>query len=100
MSEPVIPILSTSDQTIGLCENFNDTEDFIGEFQASKLKTWSEWILQNYGDAVVYLYSHHNANPESTARIVSASVEHGDRVQVVVCGVDCDDVVKDTEKKE
>ncbi len=100
MPEPINTILSTPDQTIGLCETFNNTEDFIGEFHSSKLKTWIDWVLQNYGDTVVYLYSHHNANPESTARLLSASVEHGDRMQVVVCGVDCDDVVELREGKK
>ena len=89
------PLSINASNTVGLVDMSNPKEDFIGEFDPVLLKQWAERVLENFaGEDVVYLSIHKNSDSMITARCLAASIEHGDEVQVIVCGADCDDVIK------
>jgi hypothetical protein len=91
----MIPISVNSTNTVGLVDSYNPKEDFVGEFDPVLLKQWAELVVETFtGEDVVYLSVHKNPDPMNTTRVLSASIEHGDEIQVMVCGTDCDDVVK------
>jgi len=86
--------------TVGVIKSYNPKEDFVMEVKPSLLKEWAGEIITHLGtEDVIYLSVHRHTDPMNTARILSASAEYGDEIQVVVCGTDCDDVVKRGEKE-
>jgi hypothetical protein len=92
---PMIPISTNQSNTIGLVDMNNPKSHFIGEFDPTLLKMWAEQVAETFaGEDCVYLSIHKHEDRMNTARILAAAAEHGDSIQVVVCGVDCDDVVK------
>jgi hypothetical protein len=96
----VSPLSSNPSKTVFVLQADNPTSDFIGQFSPSILKEWAESILESFGDEdAVYLYSHSSGNEETTARYLSASMEHGGELQVCCAGVDNDDVIKKKVKK-
>ena len=88
----MITLLSSNpDKTVFVASAENNKEDFIGQFNPYLLKEWVERIIEAHGDEVVYLYSH-RASVTTTAKFLSASLEHGGEKQVCCAGVDNDDV--------
>lgn len=91
----MIPISTNATNTIGLIDMHNPKEDFIMTAEPHLLKQWAEMVLEQFeGDDCVYLSVHKNHDPMVTARVLCAASEHGDELQVVLCGTDNDDVVK------
>jgi hypothetical protein len=89
------PLSINASNTIGLVDMHNPHEDFVMEIDPSLLKAWADMVADNFtGEDVVYLAVHKLDDPMQTARCLSASAEYGDEIQVMVCGTDCDDVVK------
>jgi uncharacterized membrane protein len=96
----MIPINTNATGTVGLVEMNNPKSHFMMEVNPVLLKQWADAVMENLGtEDVVYLSVHRHTDPMNTARILSASAEYGDEIQVVVCGTDCDDVVKRGEKE-
>lgn len=96
----MIPILTNATNTVGLVDMDNPKPDFIGEFDPLLLKQWADMVYEQFGNDVVYLAIHKSKDPMNTARCLSAASEHGDSIQAMVCGVDCDDVIKPGGKGE
>ena len=91
----LIPISTNSTNTVGLVDMNNPKEDFIMTVNPLLLKHWAEMVMENFaGEDCVYLSVHKNHDPMVTARVLCAAAEHGEELQVVVCGTDNDDVVK------
>jgi hypothetical protein len=88
-------ILSNPSNTVGLIDMHNPKPDFILEVDPLLLKQWADMVHEQFGgEDVVYISVHNHPDPANTTRHMSASAEYGDSLQVVVCGTDCDDVVK------
>lgn len=84
-------ILSNESKTIGLVEMNNPKDHFVCEVDPLLLKQWAEMVYDQFsGEDVVYLAVH--KHPDNSSRVLTASMEHGDELQVVVCGTDCDDI--------
>lgn len=91
--EALVPLDINITQSVGLVDFYNPKDHFIGEFDPKLLKQWMDKIMEYFQDEdVVYLAIHPSCDPLKTAKILSASSEHGDSIQVVICGTDCDDV--------
>ena len=91
----MIPLSTNATNTVGLVDSYNPKEDFIGEFDPVLLKQWVDLITDTFSaEDVVYLSIHKSTDPMNTARVLSAAAEYGDELQVMVCGVDNDDVIK------
>lgn len=91
----MIPLSTNATNTVGLVDTNNPKADFIGEFNPLLLKQWVDMLMEHMGDEdVVYLAVHKSEDPMITSRVLSAAVEHGDEIQVMVVGTDCDDVAK------
>ena len=91
----MIPISTNQSNTVGLVDMNNPKDHFIGEFDPNLLKMWAEQVAEIFaGEDCVYLSIHKHEDLMNTARVLSAASEYGDSIQVVVCGLDCDDVVK------
>ena len=87
------PLFTNTTNTVGLVDMNNPKDHFIGEFSPLLLKQWADMVLENFPDEdVVYLAIHPNQDPMVTTKVLSAASEHGDEIQVVVGGTDCDDV--------
>ena len=88
-------ILSNDSKTVGLIIMNNPKESFIAEIDPLLLKQWAEMVYEQFGaEDVVYISVHKHLDPMNSTRHLSASSEHGDELQVVVCGTDCDDIMK------
>lgn len=95
MASGLILILSNESHTVGLVEMNNPKDAFIAEVDPLLLKQWAEMVLEQFpNESVVYLSVHKHPDPMNTTRHISAAAEHGDELQVVLCGTDCDDVMK------
>lgn len=98
MSEDIhVTILESNiTQTVGLIDAYNPKDHFIGEFDPVLLLEWAQKVLDTYGpDDAVYIALHPSKDPNNnTSRFLAASAEHGDSIQVMLAGVDCDDVLK------
>lgn len=94
MSNPELNIiLSNPSRTVGLVIMNNPKSDIIAEVNTLLLKQWAEMVHEQFGnEEVVYIAMHRHTDPKNTARILTASAEHGDELQVIVCGTDCDDI--------
>ena len=89
------PLFTNTTNTVGLVDMNNPKDHFIGEFSPLLLKQWADMVYENFqNEDVVYLAIHPNQDPMNTAKVLAAAAEHGDEIQVVVCGTDCNDVVK------
>jgi hypothetical protein len=89
----MIPISTNASNTVGLVDMNNPKDNFIGEFSPLLIKQWADMVCENFvGEDVVYLAIH--KHPVKSYRILSAASEHGDEIQVVVCGTDCDDIME------
>jgi len=88
-------ILSNESKTVGLIDMYNPKEHFILEVDPLLLKQWGEMVYEQFqGEDVVYISVHPHPDKMNTTKHMSAAAEYGDSLQVVVCGTDCDDVVK------
>lgn len=92
----VIILESNTTNTVGVVDVYNPKDHFIGEFDPVLLLDWAKKIVDVLGpDEQVYLALHPSKDPNNnTSRFLAASAEHGDSLQVIVAGVDCDDVLK------
>ena len=87
---------TNSTNTVGLVRTGNPKPDFIGEFTPALIKEWADEIVLHMGEEdVVYLSVHKNPDPTVSARTLCAAAEHGGEVQVMVCGVECNDIPKE-----
>lgn len=101
MTEQPLIILSNASNTVGLISMHNPKDHFIAEINPLLLKQWAEMVYEQFPDEdVVYISLHAHPDPMNTARHLAAAAEYGDELQVMVCGCDCDDVVKKGGKKE
>lgn len=88
-------ILSNESHTVGLVDMPNPKDAFIAEVDPLLLKQWAEMVHEQFqAEDVVYLSVHKHQDPMNTTRHLSAAAEHGDELQVVLCGTDCDDIFK------
>jgi hypothetical protein len=95
MESELTIIIQNESNTVGLVNMANPKEAFIAEVDPVLLKQWAEMVAEQFaGEDVVYLAVHKHPDPHNTTRHLSAASEHGDELQVVLCGTDCDDVVR------
>ena len=88
-------IQSNPTGTVGIISMYNPKDAFIAEVNPLLLKQWAELVYEQFQfDDVVYISLHKHPDSMNTVRHLSATEEFGDEVQVVLCGTDCDDVVK------
>lgn len=92
-------ILQNESGTVGLVNIANPKEAFVAEVDPLLLKQWAEMVYEQFPDEdAVYISVHKHADPHNTTRHLSAASEYGDELQVLLCGTDCDDVVKGGKK--
>jgi hypothetical protein len=93
MDSGINVVLSNESRTVGLVIMHNPKPDVIAEVDTLLLKQWAEMVHEQFGsEEVVYLALHKHPDPNNTTRVLTASAEHGDELQVVLCSTDGDDI--------
>lgn len=86
---------SNPTHTVGIVSMYNPKESFVAAVNPLLLKQWADLVYEEFpDDDVVYISVHKHPDPMNTTRHLSATEEYGDELQVMLCGCDCDDVVK------